>query len=252
MGTTICAERGLTQNALTLTLFKMCGFVEECEPDSQWEQYFRQALVQIFAPSVQPSSIEVEWDLQQRFGYHISNPRFLEQFQRLSGCPLRPEPDLPITSLAECQRFLKTAAPDLYPTPPTLPAIVIAGPPFIGSRPDWLHFFWHQIGGRLVSSQQFCGAILPLRQNRSFAFQDPTELFQAFDAMAEAPVLELIGQRYPSLLDMVLTLANPYSQPQLERLSNFVSTYFRLPAFAAGLEAMVPLQDCHPLHYFSD
>ena len=160
-----------------------CGFVEECEPDSKWEQCFLQALVQVFAPSIKPSSIEADWNLQQRFGYQIENPHFLDEFQRLSGCILRPEPDVPITSLADFRRFLRTAAPDLYPTPPTLPAIVIAGPPFIGSRPDWLHFFWHKFGGRLMSSHQFCGAILPLQQNRSFALQDPTELFEAFDAM---------------------------------------------------------------------
>ena len=103
-----------------------------------------------------------------------------------------------------------------------------------------------------MSSHQFCGAILPLQQNRSFALQDPTELFEAFDAMAEDPDLKLIRQRYPTLLDMVLTLANPYSQPQLERLSNFVSTYFRIPRSANGLEALITLEDCHPLHNFAE
>jgi hypothetical protein len=226
------------------------GFVEGSECDPRWEAHLLQAIATVFAPELKCCQIDQNWDLVRRLGFQSDDLTFLSEFQRLSGFSIHFDASETPRTLEEMRRFLKLAAPDIYPTEPILPAFVVAGSSLLAKRPGWMHFFGHQFGGYLTEQNFFCGAILPLRLNRSLAKGQVDELFDAFTALSETSSPKKLSESFPLLKDLAFTQGQSYSPEQLRTLFDFVSNYFDIPNISSGREAVVELGDCPPIRYF--
>lgn len=122
----------------------------------------------------------------------------------------------------------------------------------LDDSPTWLIALDHQAGGYCMTYPTVVGAVLRIADNSHHCRADVASVTRGFQAMAEDPDLAVLQTEFPALASIVCTQGDAYDMESLVRLHRFVERYFHIPMIESGIEALVRMEHCDPLHYFAD